>query len=185
MAPFDLSTMRYLLLCWLILLGCSAAPAQSREYTGGNRLTLVINTAQGQQTLTFRTLEGRLNTALEQLEFIVPISSTELVAYTDTVDVAAALTDTNDPIMIIASFPKGSINLEDFNSQPQRFAGEVHLAGQVFPAPVQLGGRYQNDRLILDMEANITDGLPSVVGREVESVQLYARGVRIYHLTDE
>ena len=35
------------------------------------------------------------------------------------------------------------------------------------------------------MEANITDGLPSVVGREVESVQLYARGVRIYHLTDE
>ena len=144
-----------------------------------------VTTGQQEETVIFRDMEGRLNTALAQLEFIIPVSQPANDEYADTVEFVTNLTTTGDPITIIATFPENNINLEDFNAQPLRFSGEIHLAGQVFLAPIQLEGIYQNNELILDLEATITEGARQVAGRGVEMLQLYAHGVRIVGLTNE
>ena len=161
------------------------AYGQNPTYTGGQTLTIVMTTEHGPETLVFHDLEARVNTALEQLEFTTPVSQAELDEYTDTVELVSNLATTDDPIMIIVPFPDGNINLEDFHTQSESLPGEVHLADQVFLTPVQLEGLYENDTLVLDLEATITHEVESVAGGGVDELQLYAHGVRIYHLTDE
>ena len=176
--------MRHLsfLLAWLWFL--SAAHAQTATYTGGNTLTLVVTSPRGQQTMTFSNLEGRMNTALEQFEFVASLSQSDLEAYADTVEVATRLT-ADEPISIVASFPGENINLEDFNGQPLTFPGEVRLAGQVFITPIHLEGIYRNNTLILDVSASVTEEGQRVAGSEVEELQLFGHGVRLINLTSQ